>query len=265
MAGFKAHITTSSLVGIGYAVGAHVGFGFPISSCVLAGGLCSVAGMLPDLDSDSGRPLRESMAFAAAVVPMMLMRRFEGLGLNAEQIVLAGAGLYLLIRFGFSALLQKFTVHRGMFHSLPAAIIAGEIIFLLSPETDLRLRIFKASAVVLGYVSHLILDEFASIDASRGIRIKKSFGTALKVFGSGWLVNGFVYANLLLLGFLVVNEPSWMERFRATPIAQSKEAVEGSATGSGEAPAAFSAEKENRTDLPDAVGALRDRVEGLFR
>ena len=66
MAGFKTHITTSTVLGIGYGAGAHLLYGLPLDTCMLAGGLCSVSGMLPDLDSDSGVPIRESMAFAAA-------------------------------------------------------------------------------------------------------------------------------------------------------------------------------------------------------
>ncbi|MBN2292690.1 MAG: metal-dependent hydrolase, partial [Pirellulales bacterium] len=69
MAGFRTHITISSLAGVGYGVGANLLFDMPIPTCLLAGGLCSVSGMLPDIDSDSGVPLRESLAFAAAVVP----------------------------------------------------------------------------------------------------------------------------------------------------------------------------------------------------
>jgi hypothetical protein len=127
MAGFKTHITTSSLLGVGYGAAAHFMYGVPASTCVLAGGLCGVSGMLPDIDSGSGRPLRESMAFAAAVVSMMMVDRFQQFGLSSEMIVLAGAGVYLTIRFGVAELLRHYTVHRGMFHSLPAAAIFGEL------------------------------------------------------------------------------------------------------------------------------------------
>jgi LexA-binding, inner membrane-associated putative hydrolase len=268
MAGFKAHITTSSLIGIGYGVGAHFGFGMPISSCVLAGGLCGVAGMLPDLDSDSGRPLRESMAFAAAVVPMLMLRRFEALGMNAEQIVLAGAGLYLLIRFGFSELLQRFTVHRGMFHSIPAAFIAGLFIFLLSPEPEMRLRVFKSLAVVVGYMSHLMLDEIHSLNLGKG-RIKKSLGSAMKVFGHGWLPNLAVYSSLFLLAFMAIKEPAWMSDFRDTHIAVGdKPAVEG------EMPAQDSlvpivregvGDEKNASEENGPLGSLRAGLQNLFR
>ena len=93
MAGFQTHIAVSTLTGVGYGLW---GFqcGAPLETCVLAGGLCSVSGMLPDLDSDSGRPVQEMSAFAAAVVPLLMLERFETLGWSRETMVVAGAGIY---------------------------------------------------------------------------------------------------------------------------------------------------------------------------
>jgi membrane-bound metal-dependent hydrolase YbcI (DUF457 family) len=208
MAGFQTHITVSSLLGVGYGGAAYAMYGVPWPACALAAGLCGISGMLPDIDSDSGTPLRESMAFAAAVVPIMLLHRFQHWGMSHESIILAGAAVYLLIRFGASALLKRFTVHRGMFHSLPAAAIFGEIAFLLASGDDWRLRAYKAGAVVLGYLSHLVLDEIYSIEWTRG-RIKHSFGTALKLFGHGWWPNVSTYAKLALLTAVILFEPQW--------------------------------------------------------
>jgi hypothetical protein len=202
MAGFKTHITVSSLLGIGYGGVACLNYGVPWPTCVLAGGLCGVSGMLPDIDSNSGTPLRESMAFAAAVVPIMLLHRFQRMGMSHESMILAAAAIYLLVRFGAATVLKHCTVHRGMFHSLPAAVIFGEIAFLLASGDDLRLREYNAGAVVLGCLSHLVLDEIYSIG-------KHSFGTALKLFGpSGW-ANLLAYAQLAVLTTIVLFEPQY--------------------------------------------------------
>jgi membrane-bound metal-dependent hydrolase YbcI (DUF457 family) len=207
MAGFKTHITFSSVLGVGYGGAAWWMLGAPWPTCVLGGGLCAVSGMLPDIDSDSGTPLHESMAFAAAVVPMLLLGRFQQWGLTNEMIVLCGAAAYLLVRFGFAALLKRFTVHRGMFHSLPAALVFGEVAFLIA-SGDVYLRAYKAGGVVLGYLSHLLLDELYSIEWHKGrLRLKSSFGTALKLFGRGWGPNLLVYAGLLLLAAVILFEP----------------------------------------------------------
>ncbi len=175
MAGFKTHIATSTLVGLGYGAGAYTLYGVPAPSCILAGGLCAVAGMLPDLDSGEARPLRESLSFAAAVIATMLVDRFQRLGLAMETIVLAAAGVYGLVRFGLAELLKRYTVHRGMFHSLPAAVIFAEIAFLLS-SGGVPLRAYKAGAVGLGYLTHLVLDELFSLHYVRGrMAAKRSF------------------------------------------------------------------------------------------
>src|SRR6185369_15892649 len=115
-----------------------------------------VSGMLPDIDSDSGRPLRESMAFGAAIVPMMMVDRFRAMHMDLEMMILAGGAMYLMIRFGLAAILKRWTVHRGMFHSLPAAAIAAEIAFLAFGKEDINLRYFVAGAVLVGFMSHLI-------------------------------------------------------------------------------------------------------------
>jgi hypothetical protein len=208
MAGFKTHITVSSILGAGYGSAAYFVYGVPWPACALAGGMCGMAGMLPDIDSDSGRPLHESVAFLAAVMPMMLIGRIKNLELPHETIVLAGAVLYLLVRFGATWLLKHCTVHRGMFHSLPAAAIFGEIAFLLSTGEDVRIRAYKAGAVVLGYVSHLALDELYSIEWNRGrLRLKKSFGTGMKFFGDNIWANVSTYAKLAILTTVIFYEP----------------------------------------------------------
>jgi len=213
MAGFKTHITASGILGIGYG---GIAFGFydvPLSTSILAGGLCGVSGMLPDIDSGPGVPLRESMAFAAAVVPMMMIDRLRQFGMPPEFIVLTGAGIYLTIRFMLAAMLRRYTVHRGMFHSIPAAIIFGEIAFLLA-SGDLDMRIYKAGGVVAGYMSHLILDELYSLEWYRGrLRLKKSFGTAVKLISRNWLSNVSTYLKLAMFTVLVFKEPTWMQQF----------------------------------------------------
>lgn len=210
VADFKTHITTSTVIGIGYASGAYTVLHVPAPTCALAGVLCSVSGMLPDLDSDSGIPLRESLAFAAACVPMMLTARFEAKGWPTETIVLAGALLYIVVRFGLGTLLKKYTVHRGMFHSIPAAFIAGGCAFLLCATGDIYLRAFKAGGVLIGFFSHLILDEIWSIRVSGGrIGLKSSSGTAMKLWGNDNWGNLSCYGKLILVGVLVLNDPIW--------------------------------------------------------
>jgi hypothetical protein len=214
MAGFKMHVGTSSACGVAYA-GAGMALGVPWDSALVAGGLCGVSGMLPDLDSGSGRPLRETMGFAAAVVPMLLVDRFQQLGLSYEQLVLATGGLYLLIRYGVAKLLAKYTVHRGMFHSIPAALTFAGVAFQVCGCSDLHLRYYKAGAVLLGVMSHLVLDEIYSIQLGgiRGVRPKSSSGTALKFWGSSMWANISAYGKLAIVTLLILGEPMVMDQY----------------------------------------------------
>ena len=158
-------------------------------------------------------PLRESVAFAAAVVPIMMIHRFQHWGMPMEAIVLAGAAIYLAIRFGMSWVLKHHAHHRGMFHSLPAAAIAGQVTFLaFSAEEPLR-RYFVSSAVVLGFLTHLVLDEIWSVKMGWfGPKVKKSFGTALKFHGPDLWPNLLTYVLTLILGSLAAGDAAWTER-----------------------------------------------------
>ena len=216
MAGFKMHVTVSSLLGCGYA-GAGVVYGIPLDTAVLGGALCGFSGMLPDLDSDYGTPLRETMAFTAATVPMLLLHRFQSLGLRPDEMALLGIGVYLFMRFGITKMIRKYTVHRGMFHSIPAGLIFAGLAFLICGGTDdLNVRYYKSGAVLAGFMSHLILDEIYSVEWRSGAwRLKKSAGTAFKLWGdSGW-ANFTTYAKLLIVGGMILGEPSVMQQLES--------------------------------------------------
>ncbi|MFO1062711.1 MAG: metal-dependent hydrolase [Pirellulales bacterium] len=213
MADFRTHMLTSTACGVVYAFAGFRG-GMPIPTCLIAGGLCSVSGMLPDLDSDSGRPLREATTLASAVIPMLMVERFQRLGYGHETMVLMAAGLYILIRFGITEIFRRFTVHRGMWHSIPAAAVVGMIAFLIMSSDDISVRMFKTMGVVLGFLSHLVLDEIWSIDYRKGrYQFKSSFGTALKLWGSDPWANVSAYAKVAVLAFLVYNDHGFMAKY----------------------------------------------------
>jgi hypothetical protein len=100
-----------------------------------------------------------------------------------------------------------------MFHSLPAAIICAELAYLICDCPQNAIRIFKASAVLMGFMSHLVLDEIWSVEMRWGMpHFKKSFGTALKLWDKVWWANVSAYAKLFLLTWVVTNESTWMGR-----------------------------------------------------
>jgi membrane-bound metal-dependent hydrolase YbcI (DUF457 family) len=202
MAGFRTHLGFAAACGVGYGAAAVNPLGFPTEAAVLAAGLCTVGGMLPDLDSDSGKPVKELFALAGAVVPLLLVPRLQQMGLSAEGMLAFLVGCYAFVRYGLAWMLKQVTVHRGMFHSLPAMLVAGLVVYLEYGSPDRAVRLLLAGAVMLGFLSHLVLDEVYSVDFN-GVRLKlkSSAGSALKLFSPSFLGTTVCYA---ILGALLV-------------------------------------------------------------
>jgi hypothetical protein len=217
MADFKTHITVSTTLGIGYGCWGHFQVGLPLETCAVAAALCGVAGMLPDLDSDSSVPHREMITLISLLAPILMLPRFAAIGLSSEQIIFAAGLSYMFFRFVVGGLFKRYTVHRGMWHSVPAAIIAGLVTYLLCHSFEFNIRLYKSWAIVIGFVSHLIMDEVYAVDW-RGKRLKSSFGTAVKLFGDSWVGNLSTYGKLILLLFLIFGDHYAMEAIRDRPL-----------------------------------------------
>jgi hypothetical protein len=212
MAMFPTHIRCSTLAGIGGGTVAFLGYGVPLTTSMVGAGLCCVGGILPDIDSGPGIPLREITTFLASVVPTMLITRLLAYRFTQESLILTGAIIYIAIRFGLSHFLRNYTVHRGMFHSFPSMAIFGELTYLLFYGESRFVRLFMVSSVCLGFFIHLLLDEIYSVEWDGKPRLKKSFGTAMKFVGPGWWPNFTCYAKLAVLTFLVMNDPSVIQQ-----------------------------------------------------
>jgi hypothetical protein len=211
--GFREHIIGSGIVGTAYGVTAWYVGGLPPLTCALAAGLCTAAGMLPDLDSDAGDPLRESVGFVAAIVPVMMLPRVAQYSPSLEALIIAGSAVYLALRFGLAWLLNTYSVHRGMFHSVPAALIAGIAVFLAFNSQDAMHRYFMAGAAVLGYLVHLVLDEIWAVRQGLfGPKVKKAFGTAMKFHGPEAWANIVTYLIVIVLGAVAAHDASRTER-----------------------------------------------------
>ena len=207
MAGFRMHISTSTLCGVGYGCVAVKFLGHPPETAILAGGLTAVGGMLPDLDSDSGTPIREMFGLAASVIPLLLYKRLETAGLSHEGILAAIVLIYLFVRYGLSSLFRRVTVHRGMFHSIPCMLIFGLAVYLAYDSPLHSTRILLGLGVMIGFLSHLVLDEIYSVDFN-GLRVhlKGSAGSAVKFFGPSFVATTVCYGILGALIFLTYAE-----------------------------------------------------------
>ncbi len=218
MANFQGHLTAASVLGAAYGAAGVWAWDLDWGPAFLAAGLTAVGGMLPDLDSDSGVPVRELSGLAAAVLPLFLIRRLLGKGFNWEQVLVILGGAYLLVRYVGARLFKDFTAHRGMFHSLPALAIAGLALFLVYQHPELKLRLYLAGAVMVGFLSHLLLDEMYAVDFT-GLTFKQNqfAGSALKLTSKSWLATAITY--LILLALASITWLTWDERAGSQPTA----------------------------------------------
>ena len=115
MAAFKTHFCSSGILGFGYGLlGASIGLSGEHS--LLAGALCTLGGMLPDLDSRSSVTARETFTFLSAIVSILVIKQLSETQTAAHYLILFGIVTFFVMRVGVVGLFQRCTVHRGMWH-----------------------------------------------------------------------------------------------------------------------------------------------------
>ena len=202
MASFRQHISFSAIVGGGIFPVSLLVFQLGVSDSILVSLWCWFAGMLPDIDSDTGRPLDLIFGHLASCLPFLVVVQLpENTTLSTITLVFIAA--YYVIRHPLQKLFEKYSVHRGVFHSIPMGLLIAALI-ALAYRSEGQLAWMIGGAVFLGYFSHLLLDEVFSVDLLR-VRVKRSFGTAL-TFSAGTPVKSVLLYGLFLfvLGFVFV-------------------------------------------------------------
>lgn len=163
-----------------------------------------VGGLLPDIDSDSSKPLTILFEILSITLPLVaLIALFAPMPIL--KTILAWLLLGLFLRLTLFKLFLRFTRHRGIFHSVAMAVLVGEVAALVLHKlfgVGMRLSAIYGFMLFFGYMIHLILDEIYSINAL-GLRMKRSFGSALKLYDRdnpiGTLI---VYVLIALLYYL---------------------------------------------------------------
>ncbi len=161
MPGYQTHITWSSAAGAGLGCFAKLFYDVSIPQAVFGGVLCALGGVLPDIDSDTSRAYKRCITTISGTCVLLLASRLRDFNLEPEGVVTTCAAVYFFIVYVIGGVVKKLTVHRGMFHSTPFAVIAAELIFILSSGTT-QLRLFKSASIALGVLIHLTLDEINS-------------------------------------------------------------------------------------------------------
>lgn len=200
----------------------HVAYGAVISMIVCVGvysyalvtdpilliflfGVTVIGSFLPDVDSDSGIPFYLVFGTATlAATGVVLLYTLNSPYADDWRYLLgfpAGALFFFWLVVGW--IVKKCTKHRGIFHSLPALLIASAATFLAARHYGLSdtVGIVFAAAMGFGFLSHLVLDELHSDITLDGIpfNTKHSAGTAMKWFSKRHGVNLAAYLILATL------------------------------------------------------------------
>ena len=208
MAGYKAHFAFGVLTAACVAVAMLVISWVSLMAIPVVFLLAVIGSMLPDLDSDTGVPVRLLFGtLAVATIGLVLFYVMNNTATSWPQQGLIAVGAGLFVYFIIGGIFKHFTAHRGVFHSIPAALVMGLVAMSVSGLLGIgeKATLAVGLAITAGYLSHLVLDEINSTVNLSGIpfKPKKSLGTALSLTGGSKMTTTAIYVALVL--FLVMN------------------------------------------------------------
>jgi membrane-bound metal-dependent hydrolase YbcI (DUF457 family) len=204
MANFPTHIGVGTVVS-GALATATLATDLVTPKDVVAITLAGVLGsVLPDIDLKDSRPSRAMFAGLAIFFSFAVLFSVESRYSIAEMLIL-WLGTLVLVRFGAGSLFYRFSYHRGIWHSLLAAAFSSFLtaaIFYWLLGRDESVSWFAALFMLVGFLTHLTLDEIYSVDVM-DTRIKASFGTALKFIDVKHPGQTSVMAAAALIAFML--------------------------------------------------------------
>jgi len=182
MADFNTHFFTATAVGAVYATVATKGLSLSMEPALLLAAMTAIGGVLPDIDLKDSTPSKALFLVLGAITALLVMMH-NAARFSVLELLIIGSVLFIAVRYVLWALFHLLTVHRGSLHSLAASAMFGMcavVLCHLGFGIDASLSWLSGIGVLLGSISHLVLDEIYSVDFS-GARFKRSFGSALKV------------------------------------------------------------------------------------
>lgn len=163
--------------------------------------VATVSSLVPDLDHAEARPGNLLKTIIVYLIPLLLYMYLP------NKIISTFTLAHWIVLFFISHVLVGNLVlriidwcadHRGLFHSLPAAVLSSQLVYAAFLYLPMQKRLVFSIVAFLGYVTHLIMDEIWSLDTKER-KIKRSFGTAMDFgnFRSGWTYS--LYATIVVL------------------------------------------------------------------
>lgn len=215
MANFETHLLLGAGSGTLFAAaGIYTNQIQPIEG-VAVFALATISGCLPDIDKTGSKPFQVLSHLISFVLPIVLLLHFKpmiGPGLWSNIIFyICFCALFYFILCPF---IGKMTKHRGVMHSIPFAVLCGELTYLLCisnydvlKTASKKMPLYLGMAVFFGYMTHLAADEVYSFYDKKEKRIRKktSFGSALTMYSriSTPQANAVVYILVALAAFAI--------------------------------------------------------------
>jgi len=213
MANFNTHLGVAAVAsGMFATLCLQVGF-VDSKDALLLASAGVIGGILPDVDLHYSHPSRILFSLLGIVVAFLWVFSAKN-QLSILELWGAGLGIYLFVRFPIWALFQNVTVHRGSIHSISCALLFGFITAALSFHAFGKgafISWLVALFIFAGFILHLVLDEIYSVDFM-GYRLKRSFGTALKLFDSNEKISsGVIVAGIIFTWFFTPDASQFID------------------------------------------------------
>lgn len=185
MANFTTHIAAGTVVSGALAtltLAADVVAPENLVVVTLAGVLGSV---MPDIDLSDSRASRlffSGIGIFASFCALFLMAG----KLSIAELWIVWLGTLVFARYGLHIIFHRIAVHRGVWHSLLAATfcsVATAVFLFHVLGRHEGVAWLGGGFMFIGFIVHLLLDEIYSVDAMNR-RVKRSFGTAMKIIDS---------------------------------------------------------------------------------
>jgi membrane-bound metal-dependent hydrolase YbcI (DUF457 family) len=182
------------------------------SQAIMGFAIGTFGGLMPDIDSDNSKAIGIGFTVLSLLITILLIFLNSSTYSLVEMLIM-GAIVFSTIRLGVIDIFRKISKHRGMFHSIPVALIWGLVTTILTHLFfDLNSLVSWVYGFMMsfGYIVHLLLDELYSVDLGNR-RMKKSSGTAFKFYKlkttTDKIQNLLIYLVLIVL-FLIAPDTS---------------------------------------------------------
>jgi hypothetical protein len=208
MANFTTHIAVGTVVSGALAtltLAADVVAPENLIAVTMAGVLGSV---LPDIDLKDSRPSRAMFSGLAIFFSFAVLFN-AAMKFSIAELWILWLGTLLIVRYGLHAVFHRMSVHRGIWHSILAAVfcaVATAVVFQHLMNKPAGVAWLGGAFMFAGYITHLTLDEIYSVDVM-DTRLKSSFGTALKFIDQRHFYSSLAMAAATL-GAIVVSPPT---------------------------------------------------------